>query len=198
MRSLRIAIADDEPHVRNYLRECLVELGHTVACSAATGKELLEQCRSLPPELIITDIKMPELDGIAAVREICADVPAPVILVSAYHDPETLEQAEAAGVFAFLVKPIEGKDLGPAISVAVGRFDELRAVRKEAAELRQALEDRKIIERAKGILMTTTGIDERDAFQRLQKLSSEKNKRLVDAARMIVAIESALGAAGKS
>ena len=193
MRSLRIAIADDEPLVRSYLRECLMELGHTVASVAANGQELVSQCRALPPDLVITDIKMPDMDGIEAARQVCADVPLPVILVSAHHDTESIERAERAGIFAYLVKPIEGKDLGPAIAVAMTRFDELHAVRKEAADLRQALEDRKLIERAKGILMTTAGIDEREAFQRLQKLASEKSKRLIEAARMVVAIESALG-----
>ena len=170
-----------------------MELGHTVASVAASGQELVNQCRALPPELVITDIRMPDMDGIEAARQVCADVPLPVILVSAYHDTESVERAERAGIFAYLVKPIEGKDLGPAIAVAMTRFDELHALRKEAADLRQALEDRKLIERAKGILMTTAGIDEREAFQRLQKLASEKSKRLIEAARMVVAIESALG-----
>jgi two-component system, response regulator PdtaR len=197
-RSLRIAIADDESLVRNYLGECLVELGHIVASVSGTGKELVTNCRALPPDLVIADIKMPDMDGIRAAREITADVPVPVILVSAHHDSETVLQAEQAGVFAFLVKPIECKDLGPAICVAMTRFEELRDSRKEAAELRQALEDRKVIERAKGILMSTTGIDEREAFQRLQKLANDKGKRLVDAARMIVSIEAALDPQSKT
>jgi AmiR/NasT family two-component response regulator len=189
-RSLRIVVADDEPRMRAYLRESLIDLGHDVVAVAASGHELVEACRAARPDLAVTDVKMPDLDGIEATAEICRETPLPVVLVSAYHDQATVERAEAAGVMAYLVKPIVEADLGPVIALAVRRFDELQALRKETADLRQTLEERKLIERAKGLLMKTAGVDEATAFQRLQKLASQKSKKLIDAARMVLAVES--------
>jgi len=190
-RSLRIVVADDEPRMRAYLREALIDLGHDVVAVAASGRELVEACRAARPELAVTDVKMPDFDGIEATAEICREMPLPVVLVSAYHDQATVERAEAAGVMAYLVKPIVEADLGPVIALAIRRFDELQSLRKEAADLRQTLEERKLIERAKGLLMKTAGVDEANAFQRLQKLASQKSKKLIDAARMVLAVESA-------
>jgi len=190
-RSLRIVVADDEPRMRAYLRESLIDLGHDVVAVAASGRELVEACRAARPELAVTDVKMPDFDGIEATAEICRETPLPVVLVSAYHDQATVERAEAAGVMAYLVKPIVEADLGPVIALAIRRFDELQSLRKEAADLRQTLEERKLIERAKGLLMKTAGVDEATAFQRLQKLASQKSKKLIDAARMVLAVESA-------
>jgi response regulator NasT len=132
------------------------------------------------------------LDGIEASSQICRERAVPVILVSAYHDPELIARAEADHVLAYLVKPIGLADLQPAIAIAVRRFTEFQALHKDCNDLRQALADRKIIERAKGLLMKLAGIDERDAFQRLQHLASEKNQKLVDAAQSILAVEKAL------
>ena len=135
---------------------------------------------------------MPELDGIEASSQICRERAVPVILVSAYHDPELIARAEADHVLAYLVKPIGLADLQPAIAIAVRRFGELQALQKDCNDLRQALSDRKIIERAKGLLMKLAGIDEKEAFQRLQQLASEKNQKLVDAAQSILAVEKAV------
>jgi len=189
-RSLKIVVADDEPRMRAYLRESLIDLGHDVVAVTASGPELVEACRALRPELAVTDVKMPDLDGIEATAEICRETPLPVVLVSAYHDQATVERAEAAGVMAYLVKPIVEADLVPVIALAIRRFDELQALRKETADLRQTLEERKLIERAKGLLMKTAGVDEAAAFHRLQKLASQKSKKLIDAARMVLAVES--------
>src|SRR6185295_16498948 len=159
---------------------------------AENGKQLVEHCRELSPDLVITDIKMPEMDGIEASTQICQERAVPVILVSAYHDPALIERAEADHVQAYLVKPIGIADLPPAIAIAVRRFGELQALQKDCIDLRQALSDRKLIERAKGILMKVARIDEPEAFQRLQQLASEKNQKLVDAAQAILALEKAL------
>ena len=123
--------------------------------------------RATRPDLVITDIKMPDMDGIDAATQIYRERPIPVILVSAYHDPEFIRRAEADHILAYLVKPIKQADLEPAIALAMRRFEQFQALRKEAADLRQALEDRKVIERAKGILMKKAGLDEHDAFRRL-------------------------------
>jgi response regulator NasT len=191
--NLRIAIADDEADMRDYFQMMLPGLGHTVVSAAKTGKELVEQCRKQKPDLVITDIKMPDMDGIEAANELYKDSPIPVILVSAYHDQDLISRAEADHILAYLVKPIKKADLEPAIALAMRRFAQFQELRKEAADLRQALADRKVIERAKGILMKRAHMDEQEAFRRLQKLASEKNRKLIDIASMIVTADEALG-----
>jgi two-component system, response regulator PdtaR len=190
--SLRIVIADDEPDMRDYFRKILPRLGHEVVAAAADGRELLENCRVFRPDLVITDIKMPDMDGIQAAGQIYQQTPLPIILVSAYHDDELIARAEGDHVMGYLVKPIKQADLQPAIALALRRFEQFQALRQEAADLRQALQDRKVIERAKGILMKRGPMDEPDAFRRLQKLASERNRKLVDIAQMIVVAEDAL------
>jgi response regulator NasT len=190
-RSLRIAVADDEPDMREYFQKSLTRLGHKVVV-AGNGRELVEQCRAVKPDLVITDIKMPDLDGIDAATQIYRDRPVPVILVSAYHDTALLERAEADHILGYLVKPIKQADLEPVIALSMRRFEQFEALRQEAADLRQALEDRKVIERAKGVLMKKGNLDEQDAFRRLQKLASEKSRKLVEIAQMILVAEEAL------
>ncbi len=168
-RALRIAVADDELDMRDYFQQILPLLGHEVVAVAQDGRELVEQCRELKPDLVITDIKMPDMDGIDAATQIYRNGPIPVILVSAYHDPEFIRRAEADHILAYLVKPIKQADLEPAIAIAIRRFEQFQALRKEAADLKQALEDRKVIEKAKGLLMKKASLDEHDAFRRLQK-----------------------------
>ena len=183
---LRIAVADDEPDMRDYFQKSLTRLGHQVVAVAADGRELVEKCRAAAPDLVITDIKMPDLDGIDAAAQLYRERPVPVILVSAYHDPSLIERAEADHILAYLVKPIKQADLAPAIGLAMRRFEQFEELRREAADLRQALEDRKVIERAKGVLMKRANLDEQDAFRRLQKLASEKSRKLVDIAQMVL------------
>jgi response regulator NasT len=191
-RSLRIAIADDEADMRYFFEEVLQSLGHEVVVSAETGRELLNKCQTAKPDLIITDIKMPDMDGLDAAGEIYQQEPVPIILVSAYHDPELIDRAEANHVLSYLIKPIKQADLEPAIVLTMRRFEQFRTLRNETADLRQALADRKIIERAKGILMKKVQLDEHDAFRRLQKLARDNNRKLVDVAQMIVTAEEAL------
>jgi response regulator NasT len=193
---LRIVVADDEPEMRDFFEKVLPRFGHQVVAVAEDGSQLVEHCRRLEPDLVITDIKMPTLDGIEASSQICRERPVPVILVSAYHDPELIARAEADHVLAYLVKPIGLADLQPAIAIAMRRFAELKALQKDCTDLRQALADRKIIERAKGLLMKLANIDEKEAFQRLQVLASEKNQKLIDAAHSILAVEKAIAPRG--
>jgi two-component system, response regulator PdtaR len=189
---LRIVVADDEPDMRDYFKKILPRLGHSVIGVAANGSELVSQCLTLQPDLVITDIKMPDLDGIDAAVAIYQHRPIPVILVSAYHDPALIKRAEVDHVMGYLVKPIKQPDLEPVIALAMRRFAQFQALQRDASDLRQALEDRKIIERAKGILMKKVGLDEHDAFRRLQNLASNKNLRLIEIARMIETAEEAM------
>jgi response regulator NasT len=195
--SLRIAVADDEADMRDWFERMLPTLGHQVISVAENGRELVEHCRTLHPDLVITDIKMPDMDGIDAAMAICQEKALPIILVSAYHDADLVKRAELDHVLAYLVKPIGKAALGPAIALAMRRFGELQELRKEAADLRQALADRRVIEQAKGVLMKVVqGLDERAAFRRLQTLASDKNQRLIDAAHAVLAMEKALRAPG--
>lgn len=190
-RSLRIAVADDEPDMQDYFRTILPRLGHTVSSVASTGQQLVENCRASRPELVITDIKMPDMDGIDAAGHVYRDGAVPIILVSAYHDAELIRRAEADHIMAYLVKPIKQSDLEPAIAIAMRRFEQFEAMRREASDLKQALADRKLIERAKGIMMKKANLDEPTAFRRMQKLASDRNKKLVEIAQMILTAEEA-------
>jgi response regulator NasT len=191
-RSLKIAVADDERDMRDYFQQILPLLGHQVVAVAKTGCELVTLCAATHPDLVITDIKMPDMDGIDAATQLYRNGPVPVILVSAYHDPEFISRAEADHILAYLVKPIKQADLEPAIGIALRRFEQFQALRKETSDLKQALEDRKVIEKAKGILMKKAKLDEHDAFRRLQRLASDKNRKLIEIAQMILTAEEAL------
>ncbi len=196
-RSLKIAVADDELDMRDYFQKILPILGHQVVAVAQTGRELVDLCASTRPDLVITDIKMPDMDGIDAATQIYRQAAIPVILVSAYHDADFIRRAEADHIMAYLVKPIKQADLEPAIGIAMRRFEQFQALRKETSDLKQALEDRKVIEKAKGILMKKAGLDEHDAFRRLQKLASDKNRKLIEIAQIILTAEEALEPPGR-
>jgi len=192
-RTLRIAVADDESDMREYYRTILPRLGYDVVGVASNGREMVTVCQETNPDLVILDIKMPEVDGIEVAVELYRTRPVPVILVSAYHDSELMSRAEADHVMAYLVKPIKQADLQPAIGLAYRRFEQFEELRRETQTLKQALEDRKIIERAKGILMKRSGLSEEDAFRRMQKLASQKNQKLIEVARSLVTADEALG-----
>lgn len=183
---LKISVADDELDMREYFGKILPHMGHQVISVAENGHQLVEHCRQLQPDLVITDIKMPEMDGIEASTAISLERAVPIILVSAHHDEKLIERAEQDHIAAYLVKPIKQADLQTAIAIAMRRFEQFTALRSEADTLRQALDDRKVIERAKGYLMRKAGLDEQDAFRRLQKISNEKNKKLVEVAQSIL------------
>jgi response regulator NasT len=189
---LRIVVADDEPDMRDYFRKILPLLGHRIVDVADNGRDLVRICLKEKPDLVISDIKMPDMDGIDAATEIYRTLAIPVILVSAYHDSSLIERAEADHIMGYLVKPIKQSDLEPVIALAMRRFEQFQALRQQAQDLKQALEDRKIIERAKGVLMRKARLEEQDAFRRLQKLASEKNLKLVELARIILTADEAL------
>jgi response regulator NasT len=190
--ALRIAVADDEVDMRDYLHDTLPAMGHEVVGIAKTSRELVALCRVTPPDMVITDIKMPDMDGIEAAVQITQDRPIPVILVSAFLDDDLMARASADHILAYLIKPIKQANLEAAIGIAQRRFEQFQELHKEATDLRQALEDRKIIERAKGILMKRVGLTEDQAFRRLQKLASEKSRKLVEIAHIVLISDEAL------
>ncbi|MBI2826320.1 MAG: response regulator [Planctomycetia bacterium] len=196
-QSLRIAVADDEPDMRDFFERMLPHLGHQVVSVAETGRELVEHCHNLKPDLVITDIKMPDMDGLSAAAAIYRETPLPVIVVSAYHDQECIEREELDHVLAYLLKPVKLADLEPSIALVMRRFQQFQVLAKEAADLRQALADRKLIEQAKGVLMRLASLDEQEAFRRLQSLAADKNRKLIDAAQMILGVEKALRPASR-
>jgi len=182
----RIVIADDEPLIRIDLRENLEGLGYEVAGEASDGKHAVELARTLRPDLVLMDIKMPEMDGISALRVLTEENIAPVLLLTAYDDRELVQQASDAGAVAYLVKPYRQSDLQPAIEVALARFGEFRTLRSELQDVREALTVRKLVERAKGLLMETQGLKEAEAFRRIQKLSMDTRKSMKDVAEAIL------------
>jgi response regulator NasT len=188
-RPLRIAVADDEADTRQFFQELLTRLGHTVVGSVQNGTQLVQLCRTSHPDVVITDIRMPELDGLRAAEEITRERPVPIILVTGHHEISLPNGAGAEYIMAYLSKPIKPVDLEAAIKLAILRFGHFVALREEAASLRQALEDRKLIERAKGAIMKRLGVDEDEAFRRLRKLASDGNRRLADVAHEITEAE---------
>ncbi len=182
----RIVIADDEPLIRIDLRETLESLGYEVVGEAADGKHAVELARTLRPDIVIMDIKMPEMDGIAALRVLTEENIAPVLLLTAYGEGELVQQASDAGAVAYLVKPFRQSDLQPQIEVALARFGELRTLRAELEDVREALTVRKLVERAKGLLMETQGLKEAEAFRRIQKLSMDTRKSMKEVAEAIL------------
>jgi response regulator NasT len=189
LRPLRIAVADDEADTRQFFQELLTRLGHAVVGAVQSGALLFQLCRTARPDLVITDIRMPDQDGLKASEEINRDRPVPVILVTGHHEIDLPGGGGAEYIMAYLSKPIKPVDLDAAIKLAMLRFAHFVALREEAASLRQALEDRKLIERAKGSIMKRLGIGEDEAFRRLRKLSSDRNRRLADVALEITGAE---------
>ncbi len=185
-QGLRIVVGEDDATTSRYYQELLPQLGHAVLAIASTGEALVDVCRETQPDLLITDIRMPGLDGIDAAIRVCEQRPLPVILVSGYVEPDLIARSEHAQILGYLVKPIQREDLEPAIAIAMRRFEEFEKLRREAQDLRQALADRKVIERAKGVLMKKAKLDEQEAFRRLQRVARETNRKLIQIAEMVL------------
>ena len=169
----RVVIAEDEALIRMDLAEMLVEEGYDVVGQAADGEQAIALAESLRPDLVILDVKMPKLDGIAAAERIAGDRIAPVLILTAFSQRELVERARDAGAMAYLVKPFSRTDLVPAIEMAVSRFAELHALEKEVADLTERLETRKAVDRAKGVLQKDLGLSEPDAFRWIQKTAMD-------------------------
>ncbi len=171
---LRVVIAEDEALIRLDLKEMLEEEGYEVAGEAADGQKALELASALEPDLVILDVKMPVLDGLSAAEQIAAKQIAPVVILTAFSQRELVERARDAGAMAYLVKPFTKADLVPAIEIAVSRFQEMSALGTEVGTLRERLEVRKLLDRAKGRLQSERGFSEPEAFRWIQKTSMNR------------------------
>jgi response regulator NasT len=182
----RILIADDESLILMDLREMLTNLGYLVVGEASDGVSAVNMARELKPDLVIMDVMMPAMDGIEAARLLTAEKIAPVLLLTAYSQQDLVERAKEAGVVGYLVKPFRESNLAPAIEVTLARFEEFQALQKEVADLKETLETRKLVDRAKGILMTTQGLTEQEAFRRIQKMSMNTRRPMKEIAEAII------------
>jgi response regulator NasT len=186
MGHTRVVIADDESLIRLDLKEMLTGLGYLVVGEAGDGLSAVNLGRELKPDLVIMDIKMPDLDGIAAAKILTEERLAPVLLLTAFSQVELIDGAKDAGVVGYIVKPFRESELVPAIEIALARFKEYRVIEKEAQSLRDTLETRKLVERAKGVLMDTQELKEAEAFRKIQKLSMNTRKSMREIAEAIL------------
>lgn len=186
MKKCKIVIADNESIIRMDLREMLVEAGHDVVGEAADGVRAVEATRKHRPDLVIMDIKMPEMDGIAAAKRIADERLAPVLLLTAFSQREIVERAKDCGVLAYLVKPVEESKLFPAMAIALSRFEAYRNLEEELEAVKQSLETRKTLDRAKGILMDAYGLTESEAYRRMQQYSMARRTTIKEIAEAVV------------
>jgi response regulator NasT len=186
MEPLRALIAEDEQLTRTIIRARLEKLGHTVVAEAGDGEQAIEAMRLHKPDVIIMDIKMPNMDGIEAARAIMTERPTAILFLSSFNEQELVEQAGDTGALAYLMKPFRKEDLGPALEMAVRRFREITSKSKEIDDLKDALETRKIIERAKGILMDRHHMSEEEAFKRIHFQARNQNKKMREIAQSII------------
>jgi response regulator NasT len=190
---MRVLIAEDDPLIALGLAERLRSLGHEPIGPACDGQQAIELAKSSSPDLYLFDIEMPNVDGLEAARQLTADgFRRPVVVVTGVDDPSLIERSIASGVSAYLTKPVDSRELGAALVLAAARHAEFEALEAEVGRAQQALEDRKLVERAKGLLMSALNLSEQDAFRRLQLTARERNLRLADVAGRIVEQQSVL------
>ena len=186
MNPLKILIADDEALIRMDMKELLEEAGYEVVGEAPNGRKAVELAKKLKPDLCIFDVKMPEMDGIEAAKIVSKEKIAPVVLLTAFSQPEFVKRATDAGVQAYLVKPVQEANLFPAIEVAMSRYQDMQGLEDELFKVKDTLEMRKLLDRAKGILMDAHNISESEAFNRIQKYSMAKRKTIKEVAEAII------------
>ena len=183
---LRVLIAEDEALIRLDLREMLLEEGFDVVGEAADGEQAVALARELVPDLVICDIKMPKMDGIAAAALITGERIAPVVMLTAFSQRDLVERARDAGAMAYLVKPFQKRDLLPAVEIATSRFAEIKALEAEVDGLRERLEARKAIERAKGALMARHAMSEPEAFRWIQRAAMDNRTTMRAVAEVVL------------
>ncbi len=183
----RVLVAEDEAIIRLDLSEMLREAGYDVVGQAGDGEQAVELTRSLRPDIVIMDVKMPVMDGLSAAEAIGAERLAPVVMLTAFSQTELVERARDAGVMAYVVKPFTASDVTPALDIALSRWSELKALEEEVADLGERLETRKAVDRAKGVLMAKLKISEADAFRWIQKTAMDRRMGMREVAEAVVA-----------
>jgi two-component system, response regulator PdtaR len=183
---LRVLVVEDEALIRLDLAEMLTEEGYVIAGEAGDGEQAVTLARELHPDLVIMDVKMPKVDGITAAASIVEERIAPVVMLTAFSQRDLIEQARDAGAMAYLVKPFARHELVPAIELAVSRFAEKRALEDEVATLTERLETRKVVDRAKGLLMTRQGMPEPEAFRWIQRTAMDRRTTMKAVAEAVV------------
>jgi len=186
LERIRVIIADDESIVRMDLKEMLTTLNYLVVGEVGDGQSAVNLARELKPDVVLMDIKMPDMDGIEAAKILTEEQIAPVVLLTAFSQKDLVDRAKEAGVVGYLVKPFREADLLPAIEVALARFGEFKQMNQEVHDLQDALETRKLVDRAKGILMDAQGLEEQEAFRRIQKMSMTTRKPMKEVAEAII------------
>jgi response regulator NasT len=186
MPKMRVLIADDDPIILLDLKQMLESLDYEVVAEAGDGQQAVDMARSSQPDVCVFDVKMPVLDGIDAATLLSDEGVAPTVLLTAYSDRELVERAKEAGVFGYLVKPFKPSDLPPAIEVARSRYEQNQSLSKEVGTLQERLEARKLLDRAKGILMDDYGLSEAEAYRRIQLQSMNSRKSMREVAEAII------------
>jgi AmiR/NasT family two-component response regulator len=184
---MKVLVAEDDPLIALGLAERLRSLGHEPIGPAGDGQEAVDLARQGDADLYLFDIEMPNLDGLQAAEQLTAEgLRRPVVVVTGVDDPSLIERSISSGVSAYLTKPVDSRELQAALELAAARHEEFRALEAEVERAQQALEDRKLVERAKGLLMSALNLSEQDAFRRLQSTARERNLRLAHVAGLIV------------
>jgi response regulator NasT len=193
MAKARVLICEDEGLTALRLKTSLTRMGYEVVGEARNGEEGVAEAARLKPDAILMDIRMPKLDGIAATERIMSERPTAIVMITAYSERELVEAALRAGASGYLVKPVSDDQIEPALEVALSRFAELADLRGELTDLKEALEARKLVERAKGILMRRFELPEDEAYKRLQKISRDRRQQLKETASQLIAAADLLG-----
>jgi response regulator receiver domain protein len=183
---MRVLIVDDESLIRMDLRDIIESCGHEVVAEGTNGVEALALCKKHKPDIILMDVKMPELDGIEAARQIGFHHEAPVVLLTSYSQQDLIDKARDSGVYGYLIKPVREEQLVPSLEMALGRYKSDAQLREKMAELEQSLEDRKIIQKGTGILMELYSISEVEAYNRIRTLSMNKQISIIETCNLII------------
>lgn len=183
---MRVLIVDDESLIRMDLRDIIESCGHEVVAEGTNGVEALALCKKHKPDIILMDVKMPELDGIEAARQIGFHHEAPVVLLTSYSQQDLIDKARDSGVYGYLIKPVREEQLVPTLEMALGRYKSDAQLREKMAELEQSLEDRKIIQKGTGILMELYSISEAEAYNRIRTLSMNKQISIIETCNLII------------
>lgn len=183
---MRVLIAEDDPVIALGLETKLTTLGHDVVARVADGRRAIEEAARTEPDAVVMDVVMPGLDGLEAACAITRQRPVPIVAITAHDQPEFVDRAIRCGVAAYLVKPVDGRQVERALRLAVSRHGEFEAMRSEVDRLQEALETRRLVERAKGMLMDRFGLTESDAFLRIQHRARDANRTMADVARQLI------------